>query len=244
MAEPALLPRLGYRFSEPQLLRQALTHSSYGLPHNERLEFLGDGVLNCAIAALLCRRFPSVTEGDLSRLRANLVNQAALAEVAARLDLGTWLRLGEAELRGGGVGRPSILADALEAVWGAVYLDGGFEVALDAIERAFTPWLEALDPNAPEKDPKTRLQEWLQGRRMALPLYQLQQVSGAAHQQHFEVDCTIAALQITTRGEGASRRAAEQMAAGRALAALPSEHHSGPQVRGEDHQRTPPRPGR
>jgi ribonuclease-3 len=213
MGTDALLVRLDYRFQAPALLHQALTHRSYGVPHNERLEFLGDGVLNCVIAALLYRHFPNLPEGNLSRLRASLVNQDTLSRLAHELDLGDLLRLGEGELKSGGFRRPSILADAFEAILGAVYLDGGFNAAAAVIERLYQPLIQELDPKAQGKDPKTLLQEYLQGRRLALPQYNVVQVTGEAHEQHFCVECLIPQLDIRSQGEGPSRRAAEQSAA-------------------------------
>jgi ribonuclease III len=211
MAE--LEEQLGYRFGNALLLRQALTHRSYGTPNNERLEFLGDSVLNCAVARLLFDRFPGLPEGELSRVRASLVNQQSLFEIASDLGLGRHLLLGEGELRSGGARRPSILADALEGVLGAVMLDGGFQRAEEVVRRLFTPLVEGTDPASMAKDPKTRLQELLQGRRLALPGYTVDEVSGEAHEQVFMVSCLIPELGIRARGEGPSRRAAEQSAA-------------------------------
>jgi ribonuclease III len=205
--------RLGYQFKEPELLRQALTHRSHSTPHNERLEFLGDGVLNCVIAALLYERFPSLAEGHLSRLRANLVNQECLSRVAKTLELGDELRLGEGELKSGGFRRPSILADALEAVTGAIFLDGGYQSVAAVLNRIFEPLLTELDPTTLGKDPKTLLQELLQGRRLSLPQYNVVAVQGEAHEQHFHVECVIPELDIRTAGSGPSRRSAEQSAA-------------------------------
>jgi ribonuclease-3 len=216
MAHAALLSRLGYQFHDPGLLRQALTHRSHSAPHNERLEFLGDGVLNCVIASLLYERFPRLPEGDLSRLRASLVNQDTLSQIAASLDLGGELLLGEGELKSGGFRRPSILADGLEAVVGAIFLDGGFDRAAAAIRNAYAPLLEELDPDRLGKDPKTLLQEYLQGRRLPLPQYNVVSVRGEAHEQQFQVECVIPELDIRTPGEGQSRRSAEQAAARRA----------------------------
>ncbi|MCC7549437.1 MAG: ribonuclease III [Burkholderiales bacterium] len=213
MTQRALIDRLGHSFRAPELLRQALTHRSFGSPHNERLEFLGDSVLNCVVASLLFQRFPRLAEGHLSRLRASLVNQDTLSRLAGDLVLGDFLRMGEGELKSGGFRRPSILADGLEAVFGAVFLDGGFDAAAALIGRIYAPLLDALDPRAPGKDPKTLLQEYLQGRRLPLPAYSVVSVAGEAHEQHFRVECTIADLGIRTQGEGASRRAAEQEAA-------------------------------
>jgi ribonuclease III len=205
--------RLGYEFERPELLRQALTHRSHSTPHNERLEFLGDGVLNCVIAALLYERFPNLPEGHLSRLRANLVNQECLSRIAVSLELGGELRLGEGELKSGGFRRPSILADALEAVTGAIFLDGGYETTTAVLTRIFDPLLRELDPNTLGKDPKTLLQEVLQGRRLALPQYNVVSVQGEAHEQQFHVECVIPGLEIRTTGSGQSRRSAEQSAA-------------------------------
>jgi len=213
MAQDPLLRLLGYRFSDPHLLRQALTHRSYGTPHNERLEFLGDGVLNFIIASLLYERFPVLPEGDLSRLRAHLVNQETLSQLARTLDLGQYLLLGEGELKSGGFRRPSILADTFEAILGAIYLDGGFDAAAGVVRRIHEPLLAELDPKSLGKDPKTLLQEYLQGRRLSLPLYNVVSVSGEAHEQHFQVECVIPELSIRAEGEGPSRRSAEQNAA-------------------------------
>lgn len=208
---------LGYAFSRTEVLLQALTHRSFGLPHNERLEFLGDSVLNCVIAQTLFERFGEIKEGDLSRLRANLVRQESLAEIALKLDLGGFLRLGEGEMKSGGFRRPSILADALEAVFGAIFLDGGYDQAKNAILRLYASHLAAIDPLQSGKDAKTTLQEYLQGRRLALPLYQLRATRGEAHAQEFEVECQIPELGIAAVGRGSNRRAAEQEAARRAF---------------------------
>jgi len=206
--------RLGYQFSNAVLLQQALTHRSHGVPNNERLEFLGDGLLNFVIARLLFQQFPALPEGDLSRLRAGLVNQHALSELAASLSLGDHLRLGEGELKSGGFRRPSILADAFEALIGAICLDGGFADAEKVLTELYRPLLAAIDPvSSGNKDPKTRLQEYLQGRRLALPQYSIVSVIGEAHEQLFRVECAIAELSIRSRGAGPTRRAAEQEAA-------------------------------
>jgi len=215
-----LRARLGHEFRDPGLLREALTHRSFGIPHNERLEFVGDAVLNCAIAAMLFERFPTTQEGELSRARANLVNRDTLAQIARRIDLGAHIRLGEGELKSGGADRASIIADALEAIFGAVFLDGGFAAARAAIDNIYADLLRDADPSTLGKDPKTRLQEWLQGRRYPVPEYAVVATSGEAHAQHFEVDCRIAALSMVTHGTGPSRRAAEQEAAASALARL------------------------
>jgi ribonuclease-3 len=209
----ALQERLGHRFRDPRLLAQALTHRSYSAPHNERLEFLGDGVLNCIVAAELYTRFTGLREGELSRLRASLVREQRLHELASELALGDYLRLGEGELKSGGFRRPSILADALEALIGAVYLDGGFDAARSVVVRLYRPLLETLDASGAEKDPKTQLQEWLQSRRYALPQYSVIATRGAAHDQRFEVECVVRELDVRTVGTGNSRRVAEQEAA-------------------------------
>jgi len=213
MPDEAIERQLAYRFRDASLLRQALTHRSYGTPHNERLEFLGDGLLNFVVARLLFGQFPKLPEGDLSRLRASLVNQQSLAQIAASLSLGEHLYLGEGELKSGGSRRPSILADAFEALIGAILLDGGFDPAEQVLGQLYQPLLAATDPIVLGKDPKTRLQEYLQSKRLALPLYAIVAVSGEAHEQHFRVECTVPDLGIQAFGEGTSRRAAEQEAA-------------------------------
>lgn len=210
---PLFQKRLGYRFREPGLLERALTHRSYGTPNNERLEFLGDGVLGCAIAESLCVRFPDLPEGRLTSLRAALVREECLAEVAGELQLEGYVRLGEGERSGSTAVRPSILADALEAVFGAIFLDGGYEQARAAILRAYGERIEALDPESAVKDAKTRLQETLQARRLRLPQYRVTAVKGEAHRQTFEVECLVEDLGLSAVGEGSSRRRAEQQAA-------------------------------
>jgi ribonuclease-3 len=209
----ALEERLGYRFTIPALLEQAVTHRSHGAVHNERLEFLGDAVLNCTIAQLLYAKYARLNEGDLSRLRANLVKQSSLADVGEKLGLAEFMRLGEGEMKSGGFRRPSILADTVEAIFGAVMVDGGFEPAREAISRQFEPILKHVDPKTLGKDSKTLLQEYLQGKRLPLPLYSVVETRGAAHNQEFEVECAIPKLEISVRGTGRSRRAAEQNAA-------------------------------
>ena len=208
--------RLRYDFRQPALLRQALTHRSFGVPHNERLEFIGDAVLNCVVALALYERFPQLPEGELSRARASLVNRDALAHLARRLDLGAEIRLGEGEQKNGGADRSSIIADALEAVIGAVFIDGGFVAARAAVDEVFAEVLRDADPALLGKDPKTRLQEWLQARKLPVPDYVVTATSGEAHAQQFDVDCRIDALALVTRGRGTSRRAAEQDAAAQA----------------------------
>ena len=223
MDSDALCKKTGYSFSQPELLCQALTHRSHGHPHNERLEFLGDSVLNCAVAGLVFRHFSALPEGDLSRLRANLVNQQALFKLAQTLDLGKQIKLGEGELKSGGCSRPSILADTLEAVLGAVYLDGGFAKAEEVVITLFTPLLHQFDPQNLSKDPKTLLQEYVQSRKLMLPQYSVIITSGQAHQQQFHVECVVPKLNIRTIGEGSSRRSAEQEAAKRAYEQLHSQ---------------------
>ena len=212
--------RLGHRFASPDLALQALTHRSFGTPHNERLEFLGDSLLNCAVATLLYERFPQLPEGDLSRLRAALVNQASLSSIAQQLGLGERLRLGEGELKSGGFRRPSILADALEALLGAVFLDAGFEATRRAVEHLLAEQLERDQARPVDKDPKTELQEYLQGRRLQLPRYTVLKTEGEAHEQTFTVECRVEDLGLAATGTGASRRAAEQAAAAGVLANL------------------------
>lgn len=208
---------IDYQFKNIALLEQAVTHRSHNAKHNERLEFLGDSVLNFIVASLLYKQFDRIDEGDLSRLRANLVKQATLAEIAQRLALSDFLRLGEGELKSGGFRRPSILSDALEAVFGAVYLDGGFEAASYVVGRQYEPILLTVDPKTLGKDPKTLLQEMLQGRRLDLPLYLVVATHGAAHSQVFDVECRIDKLDIVVQASGSSRRAAEQAAALQAI---------------------------
>jgi len=218
----ALEQRLQYRFANPRLLERALTHRSFTSDHNERLEFLGDSVLNLAISGLLFDALSTLPEGDLSRVRANLVKQDTLFQIAASLGLAQGLRLGEGEKRSGGQKRPSILADALEAVIGAIYLDAGFVAAEAVVRRLFagielTPQMSAMG-----KDPKTELQEWLQARKMKLPVYRVVATLGEAHKQTFDVECTVQETGHSERGIGASRRAGEQVAAAAMLQHLTS----------------------
>jgi ribonuclease-3 len=213
MTWDALTRELGHRFNDAALLRTALTHRSYNAQHNERLEFLGDSVLNCIISDELYRRYPLLAEGELSRVRALLVRQQTLFERADALGLGEALLLGEGELKSGGKQRPSILADALEALIGAVYLDAGFDAARSTVRRIFEPVLDNADPAVLGKDPKTLLQELLQGRRLPLPQYTIVATEGEAHRQRFRVECVIPSLHVRAQGEGLSRRAAEQDAA-------------------------------
>lgn len=220
MTARSVARKLGHDFSDESLLLTALTHRSFGTPNNERLEFLGDGILDFVIAAALYQRFPDLPEGDLSRLRANMVRQESLHRLAQDLGIGSVLRLGEGELRSGGAQRPSILADALEALFGAIYLDAGFEAAQRVIEKLYSSLLDELKPGQFQKDAKTRLQEWLQGRKKPLPRYQLLGTSGAAHDQRFEVACEVDNPLLRTVGHGSSRRIAEQVAAEQALKEL------------------------
>ena len=213
----------GHVFARSDLCVTALTHRSAGSRHNERLEFLGDSVVNCAVARLLYEEYPEADEGALSRQRATLVSGETLARIAAERDVGDHLRLGSGELKTGGFRRQSILADALEAIVGAVFVDAGFEAAFAVVRRLVGTRLADLPAPAALKDPKTRLQETLQGRGMALPEYQLTAVSGEAHEQSFAVRCEVAGFGLTTAGEGASRRRAEQAAAERMIALLPPE---------------------
>lgn len=217
---PALQQRLQHVFANPALLKLALTHRSFSADHNERLEFLGDSVLNLAVADLLYARLTELPEGDLSRVRANLVKQDTLHRLAVVLGLPDVLLLGEGEVRSGGQKRPSILADALEAVIGAVYLDAGFAAAQALVQRLFNaveinPTMDAIG-----KDPKTELQEWLQGRKMRLPLYRVVGTLGVAHRQTFDVECEVTEFGLAERGIGGSRRAAEQAAAAAMLHTL------------------------
>lgn len=216
--------RIGHRFTEQGLLTQALTHRSAGATHNERLEFLGDALLNLIVAEALYTRWPKADEGSLTRARSELVRESALASIARELDLGSVLTLGPGEMKSGGHRRDSILADALEAVIASIYLDAGFAACRDAI----LPWFEAMlaglpAPNKVGKDAKTRLQEWLQRRQKPLPVYLLLEESGDDHAKRFLIACTLAEPPLATEGEGASRRAAEQVAAEAALQMLKAD---------------------
>jgi ribonuclease-3 len=217
---PVLEKRLGYRFQDATLIEQALTHRSFGSPHNERLEFLGDGVLGCVIAGELYSRFPELPEGKLTRLRASLVREESLADLARGIDLAKFLRLGDAARGQGADVRSSILADALEALFGAAFMDGGYDAAKTTIMSAFEKPLALLDPELPAKDPKTRLQEHLQGRKLKLPEYRVSATKGAAHRQTFEVECAVAELKLSAIGSGTSRQRAEQVAAENLLALI------------------------
>jgi len=209
----ALQKRLGLGFSSQGLLERALTHRSFSSDHYERLEFLGDSVLNLAVSSLLFERLGQLPEGDLSRVRANLVKQDTLFQIATQLNLSACLRLGDGEKRSGGHKRPSILADALEAVIGAAYLDGGFESANALVRRLYAGIELSAQMSAMGKDPKTELQEWLQARKMKLPVYRVVATLGEAHKQSFDVECTVQESGHSERGLGASRRAGEQAAA-------------------------------
>jgi len=220
MIHELLQKKIGYVFEQPQLLHRALTHRSHSAAHNERLEFLGDSVVNCAIAKYLHETFTDFPEGELSRLRSNLVNQQTLVALAQQLDLGNELLLGEGERKSAGASRPSILADALEALIGALFLDGGFDVAEKFILKLYIPHIQQTDLLTLGKDAKTLLQEYLQSHKLSLPKYSVVATEGEAHAQVFQVECAIAQLKMTTRGEGSSRRMAEQMAAEAAYSKL------------------------
>lgn len=213
MSRDALCKQIDHIFTQPHLLQRALTHRSYSSAHNERLEFLGDSVVNCVVAKYLHETYTDLPEGDLSRLRSNLVNQQTLYLLSQKLHLGELLLLGEGERKSAGSQRPSILADALEALIGALFLDGGFEVAEKAVLSLYIPFIQQADVLTLGKDAKTLLQEYLQGRKLALPKYTVVATQGEAHAQLFQVECVIAQLKMATRGEGTSRRIAEQMAA-------------------------------
>lgn len=216
----ALQRRLGHDFADVALLERALTHRSFGAAHNERLEFLGDAVLSLAVSAMLFERFGGSDEGDLTRVRAHLVREDSLHRSALSVGLPAVLRLSEGEARGGGASRPSILADAMEAVLGAVFVDAGFEAAERVVAGLFGEVIAATDVAAWRKDAKTELQEWLQARRLPVPVYRIAATRGQAHAQTFEVECAVATLGLAERGEGRSRRAAEQQAARRMLEVL------------------------
>lgn len=218
----ALLKKLDYSFKNISLLEEALTHRSYAAKNNERLEFLGDGILNFVIADELFKLYPDVQEGDLSRLRANFVNKESLADIATDLHLGDVIKLGSGELKSGGFRRPSIIADAVESIIGAVYCDSGFNAAQALIIRLYKNKLASRTDLQSLKDPKTRLQELLQSRRFALPDYQVTKISGQAHAQVFHVKCQIEKMNIEVNGEGKSRRKAEQVAAEKAIAEVES----------------------
>ncbi|KAF1709886.1 ribonuclease III [Pseudoxanthomonas kalamensis DSM 18571] len=214
--------RIGHRFADPELLNQALTHRSAGTPHNERLEFLGDSLVNLFAAEALYLRWPKADEGVLTRARSELVREASLAAIARELDLGAQLILGSGEMKSGGHRRDSILADAVEAVVAAIYLDAGYETCRRAVLPWFEPLLQALPVGKPEKDAKTRLQEWLQARQHPLPVYELVSESGDEHARVFVARCSTVAPELQAEGEGSSRRNAEQAAAAALLERLPS----------------------
>jgi ribonuclease III len=223
----ALQQRLGYRFLQPGMLTRALTHRSAGADHNERLEFLGDAVLQTAISALLYERFAGSDEGDLTRVRAHLVREDSLHRLALALGLPEVVRLSDGEARGGGAQRPSILADALEALIGAAFLDGGFAPAQGVVQRLFGETIATTDVDNWRKDAKTELQEWLQARKLPVPAYRIVATRGQAHAQTFDVECAVAALGLAEHGEGKSRRVAEQEAARRMLATLQASDRPG-----------------
>ncbi len=227
----ALQQRLGHHFAQPDLLRRALTHRSWGADHNERLEFLGDAVLSLGVSALLYQRHGGSDEGDLTRVRAHLVREDSLHRAALGLGLPEVLRLSEGELRGGGALRPSILADAVEALIGAVFVDGGYEPAQALVQRLFGEVIQATEAESWSKDAKTELQEWLQARRVPVPAYRITATRGQAHAQTFEVECAVATLGLAERGEGKSRRTAEQEAARRMLDALKASDRPGGPLR-------------
>ena len=227
----ALQRRIGYRFTDARLLTRALTHRSFGSDHNERLEFLGDAVLSLAVSGLLFERFAGSDEGDLTRVRAHLVREDSLHRVAVQLGLPEVLNLGEGEARGGGAQRASILADALEAVLGATFLDGGFDAARELVNGLFGEVIQTTDVASWSKDAKTELQEWLQARRLPVPTYRISATRGQAHAQTFEVECVVPALNLIESGEGRSRRVAEQEAARRMLDALKASDRPGSPLR-------------
>ena len=236
--EPSLSPalvllqqRLGYRYNRTELLRRALTHRSWGAEHNERLEFLGDAVLSLAISRLLYERLADSDEGDLTRVRAHLVREDSLHRVALHLGLPDVLRMSEGEARGGGALRPSILADAVEALMGAVVLDGGYDAAHAVVQRLFGEIIQATEAESWGKDAKTELQEWLQARRVPVPAYRITATRGQAHAQTFEVECAVPTLGLAEMGEGRSRRTAEQEAARRMLDALKASDRPGSALR-------------
>lgn len=217
---PALERRIGHRFKDPALLAQALTHRAYGAPNYERLEFLGDSVLGCVITEFLFRKLPDLPEGKLSRIRAGLIREESLARIAGELGIAEFLRLDESTAKNEGAARPSILADALEAIYGAVFLDAGYGAAREAILRTFGAALTTLDPDAVQKDAKTRLQEYLQARRRPKPQYRVVSTSGAKQSLTFEVECIVGDPELVSTGTGSSRQRAEQQAAAQLLKQL------------------------
>ncbi len=227
----ALQQRLGHRFAQPALLARALTHRSFGAGHNERLEFLGDAVLALAVSTLLYERFDDSDEGDLTRVRAHLVREDTLHRVALAIGLPDALRLSDGEARAGGALRPSILADALEALLGAVFVDGGYEAGSGVVRRLFGEVIQATEAESWTKDAKTELQEWLQARRIPVPVYRIAATRGEKHAQTFDVECTVPTLAVAARGEGRSRRTAEQEAARRLLEQLKASDRPGGPLR-------------
>ena len=227
----ALQSRLGHRFADARLLQRALTHRSFGADHNERLEFLGDAVLNLAVSSLLFERFSGSDEGDLTRVRAHLVREDSLHRAALGLGLPEVLRLSDGEARAGGAQRPSMLADAVEALIGAVYLDGGFDPATQLVRQLFGELIDSTEAESWAKDAKTELQEWLQGRKLAVPAYRIVATRGQAHAQTFEVECAVPSLGLAELGEGRSRRVAEQEAARRMLVKLKASDRPGSALR-------------
>lgn len=223
--------RLGYRFQRPRLLVCALTHRSFGADHNERLEFLGDAVLQTAVSSMLYERFAGSDEGDLTRVRAHLVREDTLHRVALSLGLSEVLRLSEGEARGGGAQRPSILADALEALIGATFVDGGFDAAQALVQRLFGDVIATTEVDSWAKDAKTELQEWLQARKLSVPAYRIVATRGQAHAQTFDVECAVPALGLAQAGQGRSRRSAEQEAARRMLDLLKASDQPGGPLR-------------
>lgn len=217
---PNLCNRLGYQFLQADLLEQALTHRSYGRNNYERLEFLGDAILNLSISKTLLARFPTAKEGDLSRLRSHLVQERTLAELARSFQLGPHLKLGEGELKTGGQDRPSILADTLEALIGAIFTETHFETAHHTITQWFTPLLDSIALQDDKKDPKTQLQEYVQGLKEPLPKYHIESITGQSHAQVFKVNCSLSSRALTTQGQAHSRRAAEKLAAEKMLKLL------------------------
>jgi ribonuclease-3 len=226
-----LQQRLGYRFAQRELLERALTHRSYGADHNERLEFLGDAVLSLAVSSLLFERFSGSDEGDLTRVRAHLVREESLHRLALQVGLPEVLKLSDGEARGGGAQRASILADALEALIGAVFLDGGFNAGRALVQHLFGEVIASTEMGGWAKDAKTELQEWLQARRLPVPTYRISATRGQAHAQTFEVECVVPALGLTEAGEGRSRRQAEQEAARRMLEGLKASDRPGGPLR-------------
>jgi ribonuclease-3 len=226
-----LQQRLGHQFAQPRLLGRALTHRSHGADHNERLEFLGDAVLSLAVSELLYERFAGSDEGDLTRVRAHLVREDTLHRLALQLGLPEVMRLSEGEAKGGGAQRPSILADAVEALIGATFVDGGFAAAQSVVRRLLGEVITTTEIDSWSKDAKTELQEWLQARKLTVPTYRITATRGQAHAQTFEVECAVPALRLAEQGEGRSRRAAEQEAARRMLDTLKASDRPGGPLR-------------